>query len=251
MPSRSRRSPAQARRSRAELRLLEKLVHSVALFLIHSGTDATKVTESLRNAIAEAEKASAQAAVLRDLYVAISKLLHTWHQDPDFLDDQARPLPLSVRGKSRSVEALARRAGVRMPIATLVGSLKSQRLLRVSPRNRVLPTRSVARIRTNGPELTGYVGQSVLQLLSTLHFNRNGGRRGPLLERTAIVQDLPQRQVEKFRQYSSDQGAAFVSGANRWLESRRSKSSGKAEQVVTAGVHVFAFVTPAPEKPTP
>jgi hypothetical protein len=138
-----------------------------------------------------------------------------------------------------------------MPLKTLIASLKSQKLLRAAQGNRYLPTKSLAQIRTNGPELTGYVGQSVLQLLSTLQFNGLGGKRGPLLERAAIVQDLPRQEVEKFRRYSSDQGAAFVSGANRWLESRRSKSSTNRKNVVTAGVHVFAFVTPSPNSVTP
>lgn len=246
---RSLRSARTRRAGRicSDLRLFEQLVQSVALFLVSQGVKRSTISASLGRALADAGRLSKDAASLQTLYVAISKVLHAWHQDPSYLDADARPIPLRLRGKGPSVETLLRCANTRTPIDKVVNSLKSQELIRAQRPGYFLPTTSVAQIRTSGPELTGYIGQSILQLISTLHSNHTSKAGQPMLERAAIVQDLPIREIQRFRRYSAEQGTNFIASTNGWLETRRkNKADAKSGKVVTAGVHVFAFVTPPP-----
>lgn len=236
-------------KSRYDLELFEKLVQSVALFLVSQGAKKSAISTSLSRALARAEKLSENAGSLQTLYVEISKVLHAWHQHPSYVDTEACPIPLRLRGREPSIETLLRHANTRAPLGKIVDSLKSQKLIRLKRPGYFLPTASVARIRTNGPELTGYIGQSVLQLISTLHANYGNEAGYPLLERAAIVQDLPAREIPRFRQYSAEQGESLIASTNSWLETRRmrgSQAASRSDGVVTAGVHVFAFVTPSP-----
>ncbi|MCP5157798.1 MAG: hypothetical protein H7A18_01030 [Sinobacteraceae bacterium] len=236
-------------KNRYELELFEKLVKSVALFLVSQGAKKSAISTSLNRALVQAEKLSKNAESLQSLYVEISKVLYAWHQHPSYIDTEARPRPLRLRGREPSIETLLQHASTRAPLEKIVDSLKSQKLIRLKRPGYFLPTASVARIRTNGPELTGYIGQSVLQFISTLQANYGNEAGYPLLERAAIVQDLPAREIPRFRQYSAEQGESLIASANSWLETRRkhgSQAGSRPDGVVTAGVHVFAFVTPSP-----
>lgn len=251
--ARPRRSKRQGGSNRApprvskDLALLERLVTSVAISLISQGASQHEISEAIARALDSASSKARNAADLETLYVEISRLLHAWYQEPDYLDRLGRPIPLRSSGAKPSIQSLAALAGVGRPARELVRSLVSQGLVRKAADSRYIPIKSVATLKATGPEITGYLGQSILQLLSTLQSNRRVGRAGPMLERAAIVQDLPANQISEFRRFSTVQGASFVSSANEWLEARRStKANGRKENVVTAGIHVFAFVTPPP-----
>lgn len=235
-----------------DLALLESLVKSVAIFLVSQGVARRRISGAIARAIRNAASRARDAANLETLYVEISKLLHAWYQEPEYLDHLGRPIPLRTTGSKQSIQSLADTAGIRRQARELVRSLKSQGLIRRTSDGSYAPTTSVATLRATGPEITGYLGQSILQLLSTLQSNRQGGKAGPMLERAAIVQDLPVDQVPEFRHFSTEQGTSFVSSTNEWLEARRKvKSPARKKDVVTAGVHVFAFVRPAPARRTP
>lgn len=251
-PSSKRRRAGRAKvrtgKNDLDLQLFGHLLRSVALFLINEGVPPSEISRTMGDSLRVAEKQSSSAATLQSLYVALSKVLHQWHHNPAYLSQYAHPKPLSLRGRENSIEALAKAAGVNVSFDVLKDSLKAQRLIRRDARGRYRPTKQVARITNGGPELTGYLGQSILQLISTLHSNRLGRRDEPLLERAAIVQDLPLHEIPHFRRYTNQQGASFIASANGWLESRRKRRAKKGSgKVTTAGVHVFAFVTPPPK----
>ena len=203
-------------------------------------------------ALKDAQESTVDAATLINLHVALSAVLHAWHQDSDFIDLQARPVPLRLSGKGKSVETLAARVGSRVPIEELLSSLKKQRLIRHLSNGKYVPTSARAQIGGDGPELSGYLAKAILHLLETSDINRrNPAKTKPLLERAAIVQDLSARDAEEFRLFSAEQGANLVASANAWLESRRDREVGNARRrrTVTAGLYVFAFVAQADKMP--
>lgn len=222
------------------------LLRSVTVFLLSAHASRKKIADVMRRALLEAEAISRNRDSMATLYVALSKVLHAWHEDRRFLDANARPRPLKLRGTSDSVQLLARAARIRVPYTQLVRSLSEQGLIRRVSQGRYLPTKSVAKLVGDGPEVTGYVGQSILQLIQTLEANRHvNGKGHALLERAAIVNDLSPKEAAEFRRFSAEQGAAFISNANAWLESRRQRKKRARDKGggVTAGVHVFAFVS--------
>jgi hypothetical protein len=216
------------------------------VFLLGKSATKAELAAVMQRALAEAEALRRDSKALSNLYIALSKVIHSWHDDRRFLDGNAKPRALTLKGRSDSIQALARIARVRVPYSRLVDSLLSQKLVRRAGPHRYLPTKSVVRLVRDGPELTGYLGQSILQLTQTLESNRRDRRtRRALLERAAIVDDLSPKDAAAFRRYCAEQGAAFISNANSWLESRRQRSprAGAKSSGITAGVHVFAFLS--------
>jgi hypothetical protein len=110
-----------------------------------------------------------------------------------------------------------------------------------------LPRSDAILLHTLTPEMVANLALSINRLVSTLLENTSTKRRSGtrLIERNALVPDLPKRSLEEFKAFSREQGAALVSTMNDWLESRRdsrgAKANGKAKKTVTAGIHVFAF----------
>jgi hypothetical protein len=81
-----------------------------------------------------------------------------------------------------------------------------------------------------------------------------------LLERAAMVRDLPAEHLGAFRHYIQEQGTAFLANVDEWLEAHCPAAARVAEPSamrptrsarggVTAGVHVFAFVEEAEREP--
>jgi hypothetical protein len=132
----------------------------------------------------------------------------------------------------------------------------------------------VAVFTAHDREVSGYIGETIAHLMTTVHANlalaqrragsprasrgANGDARSPdaLLERAAMVRDLPAEHLAAFRNYIQEQGTAFLANVDEWLEAHcpaaqrvaepaAAPRSRAARGAVTAGVHVFAFVDDA------
>jgi hypothetical protein len=238
--------PGREASARSNIARFERLLRSVALLMLREGNSMTEVTAVMRRALAHAEESTIDSSTLMNLYVGLSALLHVWHHDPEYIDSLASPIPLSLRGP-KSVEALAARVCGSVPAAEVLDSLRRQRLVRRLRNGRYLPTRSIAQLTGEGPEISGYLGRAILHFMETSETNRlDPSAIKSLVERAAIVQDLPQSEVAAFGRFTIGQGASLVSNANAWLESRRRSANGSTcNKTVTAGLHVFAFVSPS------
>jgi Family of unknown function (DUF6502) len=223
----------------------ERLLRAVALLMLREGASEAQISTAMNRALSAATKSPFDTPTLFHLYVSLSDLLHAWHEDPEYIDAKAMPIPLPLTGKGKSVESLLAKVRSTLPAQKVLASLKKQRLVRRVENGKYRPTHAVAHLRGDGPEMSGYLGRAILHLIETNDTNRRVSRgRKPLLERAAIIGDLPRRDAAAFRRFSAEQGANLVANANAWLEARRSRKGRKStrKNTVTAGLHVFAFL---------
>lgn len=176
----------------SKLKRFERLLQAVALLMLREGTSETQISNAMERALSAAKRSPFDTPALLHLYVSLSDLLHAWHEDPEYIDDKAIPIPLPLRGRGRSVESLLTKVSSSLPAETVLASLKMQRLVRRLSDGKYRPTKAVAHLRGDGPEMSGYLGRSILHLLETNETNRQQTRgRNRLLDRAAIVEDLP------------------------------------------------------------
>ena len=228
---------------------IEQMMRSLLLFLLDAGLTRAELGALLDAALGHAFARRADAAKLRQHSSAISGVMFAWHREPGFVTRSAEPRALALRGARASVESLVRRHCAPGQIENVLEALRKQRLVRRCADGRYLPAGPVATFRDYGPELGGYVGEAILNLMNTIQANLESGRRtAPLIERAALVRDLSPRQAAQYRSFVQEQGTAFLANVDDWLESRRvasaSARSGRARRGagLTAGVHVFAFL---------
>lgn len=223
----------------------ERLLRAVALLMLREGASENQISVAMNRALNAAKKSPFDTPTLLHLYVSLSDLLHAWHEDPSYIDAKATPIPLPLKGRGRSVESLLAKVGSTLPANQVLASLKAQRLVRKVKNGKYRPTQAVAHLRGDGPEVSGYLGRAILHLIETNETNRRVSRgQKPLLERAAIIGDLPRSDAAAFRRFSAEQGANLVANANAWLEARRSRNGRRVNRknTLTAGLHVFAFL---------
>jgi hypothetical protein len=253
---------APARRNRQQS--LAEMMRSLLLFMLDSGMTRAELGALLDSALSHAYARRADAARMREHSATVSGVLFAWHREPLCLDASARPRPLPLRGRQASVEALARVHCSAREIAAVLEALRAQRLIRPAGRGRWLPSGPVATFREYSPQLSGYVGEAILNLMNTIQANlataarERGPHSQPLIERAALVRDLPRGLAAEFRSHVQEQGSAFLANIDDWLEAHRAAGAPRravgargvrhaaltpAEAAgLTAGVHVFAFL---------
>jgi hypothetical protein len=234
----------------SRVKRFERLLRAVALLMLREGASENQISAAMNRALSAATNSPFDTPTLLHLYVSLSDVLHAWHEDPHYIDAKAIPIPLPLRGKGKSLESLLVKVSSTLPADKVLASLREQRLVRRVENGRYRPTKAVAHLRGDGPEMNGYLGRAILNLIETNEANRRALRgRKPLLERAAIIGDLPKRDAAAFRQFSAEQGANLVANANAWLEARRSRNLRKVgrKSTLTAGLHVFAFLAPTSE----
>jgi hypothetical protein len=227
-----------------ELRSFEDLIQAVSVFLISRGHSSTALAIATKRALARARAEYDRQNEAQAAYICLARMLHAWHHENTYLDREARPAFLPLRGKVGSLARLTQDYGQPLGVGQVVALLNRHKLVRRTATGRLVPTDSVFRFRASGAELTGYLGRSLLHLASTMKFNLSrSAKNGTLIERAALVRELPISSADEFRRYSAEQGEAFIENIDNWLESRNGPTPTRRKvQTASAGVHVFAFV---------
>ena len=230
---------------------IEKMLCAIfTMCLLNEEIDSHQLDELIRRSRAKATQRANRLKPNRsgevDL-VLLGSVLHRWNRNPKYLDGDARPLPLKATGPAPSVQALFRAEQRASAFPHGIEQLKSSGLVKQSRNGLLLPRHDLILLHSLTPEMVANLALSINRLIETLLQNTATKRRttSRLIERNALVPDLPRRHLEEFKAFSREQGAALVATMNDWLESRRKarRPSGKASAsaTVSAGIHVFAF----------
>jgi hypothetical protein len=230
---------------------IEKMLAAVFTLSLLNGDLGTKeldklVLRSRATAIKNYRALRPDRAKSVDLLL-LGSVLHRWNRTPKYLGDDARPVPIRASGPAPSVEALFRAEKKPNGFALGLKQLRSAGLVSRTRSGKYLPRNDAILIHTLTPELAATLALSLNRLVSTLLQNTSAKGRSAsrLVERTAVVPDLPIRRLEEFKTFSREQGAALISTMNDWLENRRdfgaSRRRSSRTKTVSAGIHVFAF----------
>ena len=237
---------------------IEKMLSAIfTMCLLNREIDSRQLDELVRRSRAKANQRANRLKPNRskavDL-VLLGSVLHRWNRNPKYLDEDARPLPLKPTGPAPSVQALFRAEHRANEFAGGIEQLKNSGLVKQTRAGLLLPRHDLILLHSLTPEMVANLALSINRLIETLLQNTTSKRRttSRLIERNALVPDLPRRHLEEFKAFAREQGAALVSTMNDWLESRRKgrRTSRKASSTgtVSAGIHVFAFSETNSEK---
>jgi len=237
---------------------IEKMLSAIfILCLLNGEAGASQLDELIRrsrvNAINRVRTLRPNRTKSINLHL-LGSVLHRWNRNPKYLDEGARPFPVRATGPAPSVQALFRAENKASAFAEGFQQMKKVRLLRRTKSGLYLPRNEVILLHTLTPEMVANLALSINRLVSTLLQNTETRRRtaSRLIERTALVPDLPRRYLEEFKTFSREQGAAFVLTMNDWLEHRRQENRASVKTrrnlTVSAGIHVFAFSETKPAK---
>lgn len=173
----------------------------------------------------------------------LATAIQHWYRDKTLIDANGDPIALKLLGPAPSVQWLIKRERVAPDSKRFAQDLVKLKVLRSSSNGRFLPAGRHLIVRNHHPFLAEHHAQSVIRLLNTARSNVAAASPGDFLfERCADVPRLPHSKLQAFRDFTNQQGEAFIDTINDWLEANNlPRAVGNRSRAKEAGVHVFAF----------
>ncbi len=196
----------------------------------------TELNRSARSIRKSAAVGSTEAAKL-------ATAIQRWYRDRSLLDPDGEPIALPLLGPAPSVEWLMKRERVKCNCRQFSKDLVKYRVLERSRNGKFLPAGRHLIVRNHHPFLAEHHARSVIRLLNTARSNVSSESPAEfLIERCADVPRLPRKKLKAFREFTNQQGEAFIDTVNDWLETNNLVRTAKAKlPAAEAGVHVYAF----------
>jgi hypothetical protein len=228
--------------------LMSGLFNSILEFMIRSGVRLPEIEAQFANSMTDQRRGSRKRGSLpagNDFSAAAA--IKIWHNDPRYLNSRARPKALRLRGRTPSVESLAKKACPDGAHASLVSALQTSGMLKRSAGGRFTPSEEYATPLGLHPIAIQHVAKSVVRLVETALRNTHSNGKGiSLIERFARVPDLDAREAKAFAEFTRRQGLAYLQSVDDWLETRRLNGKAKTRTqrggTTGAGVHLFAYI---------
>jgi hypothetical protein len=176
----------------------------------------------------------------------IGHVVYHWQRSPNYLDKDGKPFPIPARGPAPSVEALFRKLKVHGKFKTALPQLREFRRVRITRNGLYYPKAEATIIPTLTPEVVESLTQTINRLVATVLHNTSARQKksNRLIERMALVPDLPQSLLPEFKRFAREQAGSMIEIVNEWLECRRGRSARRpnAPGRIAAGLHAFAFL---------
>ena len=184
----------------------------------------------------------------------LTRLLSSWHQDPDFCDAANNPLPLGIEGEVQSFALLARRYGGDFPASALLKELKRVGVVEDTPEGKVIATKRYFVPAQSDPGALLRAGSVISDLGNTLHHNLyKANKQQPLrFERRASNTHMAPENLTAFREFVEQEGQAFLEKIDAWLSEHEQPGTDPGGTLVRMGVGTYLFsnpIEPEPDEP--
>lgn len=179
-------------------------------------------------------------------YDALGRIVFQWQRLPEYLDKDGNPIPLRLRGRAPSLEALFRKQRIQSYFPVGVSHLLESGLVRKTRNGLFVPKTCELIVPALTPEMVEILAQTLSRLVATVL--QNTSLENPtdirLIERLTAVPNFPRRDIQAFKKFAQEQGGMVVATMNDWLETRRAEQppAALAKERFTAGLHIFAFL---------
>lgn len=147
----------------------------------------------------------------------ISRILSSWHLDPDFCDSSGNPAQLTETGATRSIELLFKRNAGDTPHGALLKELIHLGLVVVEGDRYRVTARDYVRAPSD-PDMIRQAGVALHDHGNTVVHNTNAERKEPArFDRMATSLSFPAELAEQFNQLVEQNGQQFLEEMDQWL----------------------------------
>lgn len=187
----------------------------------------------------------------------MTRVLSGWHQDPDFLSEDGKPLVMPVDGNMPSFAQLARRYGGDMPTSALLKELKNSGSVAADDDGNLHLVKRYYMPAQSDPRALLRAGSVVSDLGNVLYNNlykANPEKNKPLrFEGRATNTQMSPTNAQAFRTFVDHEGQAFLEKIDTWLTTHEEKNvdpnNEHAQQTIRLGVGAYLIESiPAVEK---
>lgn len=177
-----------------------------------------------------------------------TRVLSGWHQDPDFVDENGKPLVLDFEGDGPTFQELCQRYSGDIGARALLNELRSIKAVSQSSDGKLRVLARSYRAQKVDAQALMHFADAVHNLVVTLDRNLQAPKTPPLFEGVAWTPRLDARMLPLFRRRAADRGQKFLDMLDEWL-SREEIPDTEADSnggAVRAGVGIYLFEDPDP-----
>ena len=172
-----------------------------------------------------------------------TRVLSGWHQDPEFVDKQGKPLELDFDGDGPSFRALCQRYSGDIGPHAMLDELRDIKAIKETRDGKVrVLTRSYRAERVDEQALMHFA-DAVHDLVSTLDRNLQTPNKKALFEGVVSTPRLDPKMLPLFRRRVADRGQKFLDMLDEWISREEIPEDEQQTdaQGVRAGVVVYFF----------
>ena len=222
------------------------LLSGAVLFLGRTGLPPNTIAAKLR-CLAEALEAGKRIRTVHsaeyDLFVNVSGAVHDWTRSPDYTDSQGEPMPLSLRGR-RGLSGLIRNRIPQLSVAHVLRWMRIRGIARRRKDGRYVLLQRAVLVGYPDPVYLEWAATIAAQHLTTAIENwEEADPNDRHLDRIARVFNLPEREIQRFRDFAKKRAKSWLEEIDNWLEDHDAPK--RRQRRVQAGVHVYGYVVGA------
>lgn len=177
-----------------------------------------------------------------------TRVLSGWHQDPDFVDKEGKPLVLEFEGEGFTFQALCQRYSGDIGPRAVLNELRGIRAVSQSADGKLRVLARSYRTQQVDAQALMHFADAVHDLVVTLDRNLQAPKERPLFEGVAWTRRLDARMLPIFRRRVADRGQKLLDMLDEWLsreEIPETDENGDGRGV-RAGVGIYLFEDPEP-----
>jgi Family of unknown function (DUF6502) len=172
-----------------------------------------------------------------------SLVLSAWHQNPQFLDSQGKPVLLRPEGDGVSFAALLRSCGAGdVRPSTLLKELLAAQAIRTTADGRLEPLKRSYIPQTMDEQLIRLWAKRITDLARTyVHNLTRTAATATRFERAAVNDHIKASALPEFRRFLEQEGEAFLERVDAWLTEHeaRGESTDTAPAAIRLGAGLY------------
>lgn len=177
-----------------------------------------------------------ERTVADEAYNRAARVLTGWARDPEFHDDQGRPLLLEP---AAGFAELVRRYSGDMPVRAVLDELLRVGAVKEREDRRIELLAPAYVPRGSPVETLAILGSDVADLVTTIDHNLQHGESDPRFQRKVMYRRYPVTPLSDFRKLSAAQAQALLETLDRWLREHFDKDDPAPRMRVGMGIYYF------------
>jgi len=169
-----------------------------------------------------------------------AQIINRWFSDPIYLDENGKPLPLSIAGSNPSFISLVATFNSAISTHHLLDNLLESGTVARNPDDTITPVVPYYRPLARETQLERALAQPICALLTAIDRNLTVERSDAWIERFAYVKTADSAGLTKIRQFAKERSKSFIVASNDLFTAFEAKE-GEETRPDTKSVGVCAF----------
>lgn len=175
-----------------------------------------------------------------DRYNRSARVITGWLRDPDFLTQKGKPRVLDVDGDDGFQNLVKRYSGDMTP-RSMLEELQRLQAVEITSQGKVKLTNRAYLPDASELDVLQILGTDTADLIDTIQHNMHASGEDRRFQRKVEYRHIPQRHVDRFRAFATQESQRLLEKLDRWLASHDTESRTLDKPGARLGLGIYQF----------